>query len=143
MKLDTIGCSLILSALLTTTVYAKNDKIPCPSVEKIQQVSQQIDDAFLYDGTYRIATSTPAFQESSLSWIVGVKDIMAGSSDKAIEIAKITASTINHKKTDYAEPLAAGVNIYICKYGPGDVGVAGFEVGSKSLKKLGVLNKTR
>lgn len=129
MKLNTFGkCCLILSILLTTTAYAKNDKIPCPSIEKIQQASQLINNAFLYDGTYRMVTSEPAFQESNLSWTVGVNDIVAGSSDEAIEIAKTTASKANHKKNEYAEVLIGPyLTAYTCKYGPGDVGAIGID----------------
>lgn len=141
MKLNTIGkCSLILSILLTTTAYAKNDKILCPSVEKIQQASQQINDAFLYDGTYRITTSAPVFEESNLSWLVGVNDIVAGSSDEAIEIAKATANKTNHKKNEYAEVLTGPINYYVCHYGPGDVGAIGFATGSNSARKLSMRN---
>lgn len=129
MKLNTLGKGgLILSILLTTMANAKTDKIPCPSIEKIQQASQQINNPFLYDGTYRITTSAPVFQESNLSWVVGVNDIVAGSSDEAIDIARTTASNANHKKHEYAEVLAGPCfNLYMCHYGPGDVSAVGID----------------
>lgn len=106
----------------------KHDKITCPSVEKVQQESQQINNPFLYDGTYRITSSAPVFKESDIYWIVGVTDIVADSSDEAIEIAKTTASNTNHKKNEYAEALSGPyLTLYMCNYGPGDVGAVAID----------------
>lgn len=99
----------------------KTNKVRCPSVKKIQQAAQQINDAFLYDGTYRLMTYGPAFQDSNLTWLVGVRGIEAGSTDEAIYKAIIAASETNYHTVEYAEIIEGPFTLYFCSYGPGDI----------------------
>lgn len=106
---------------------ANHKKIPCPPVEKIQQAAHLINDAFLYEGTYRITTSDIVFQENELKWVVGVRGIIADSSDEGIYLAQLAASQASYLKNEYAELLMGdeSMAVYLCDYGPGDVGAAG------------------
>jgi hypothetical protein len=102
------------------------DKVRCPLVEKIQKTAQQINDSFLYEGTYRIVSYEPVFQDSDMSWLVGVRGIIAGSSDEAIYMAGIAISETNHHINEYAEMLdgqafSLPAGVFACYYGSGDI----------------------
>ena len=102
-------------------ILTEPDKVHCPLVEKIQQTAQQINDAFLYEGTYRIVSYEPVFQDSDVNWLVGVRDIVAGSSDEAIYMAGMAIRETNHLKNEYAEMLDGPFTLFACYYGPGDI----------------------
>lgn len=101
------------------------DKVRCPLIEKIQQSSQQINDAFLYEDTYRIVSYEPVFQDSDVNWLVGVRGIVAGSSDEAIYMAGIAVSETSHHINEYAEVLDGRPfslpTVFACYYGLGDI----------------------
>ncbi len=104
------------------------NKIRCPLVEKIQQTAQKNNEAFFSDGSYTVLTHDPAFQDSNLVWLVGVKGIVAGSSDEAIYMAGIATSNINLRKNEYAEKVdeskfnTGGLfTFFVCNYGSGDI----------------------
>ena len=104
-----------------TDTSIEPDKVHCPLVEKIQQMAQQINEAFLYEDTYRIVSYEPVFQDSNLDWLVGATGIVAGSSDEAIYMAGIAISNTNHPKNEYAEVLDGPYTLFACYYGPGDI----------------------
>lgn len=100
-------------------------KVRCPLVEKIQKAAQQINDSFFYEGTYRIVSYEPVFDDNDMSWLVGVRGIVAGSSDEAIYMANIAVSETNQHINEYAETLDGQPfslpTIFACYYGPGDI----------------------
>lgn len=119
-----VKLSLILSLLATTAFsYAANDdKIRCPSINKIQQTAQQINSISKSNGYYSVFALLPVFQENGLLWFVIMDKISAQSYDEAIMLGKDAVQKTSARNQDYAEKGSWGaLSGDICTYGIGEI----------------------
>ncbi len=118
-----VKCSLLLSLLATTFAYATNhDKIPCPSINKLQQAAQQINTVSKSNEYYSVFTLTSAFQEKGLLWFIIRDKISAQSYDEAMTIGKDAVQKTSIQNQIIAKNGSWGaLSGEICTYGPGEI----------------------
>lgn len=118
----TLISGLLLSMLAATTfAYAKTSgsKIPCPAINTIQQAATKIDTAMDYKGAYLVYTSTAAFNESNLPWIVGVKGVAAKTIEEAVAKGKVAVQNTSVRNQEFA--IEFQPNLFVCRYGKSDI----------------------
>lgn len=123
--------SLVLSALTASTfVYASNDlppsPLPCPAINTIQQTAAKVDFAEKYKDSYIVITSKTAFVENNVTWYVGVKNIVADSTDLAIAKGKDRIQNVSFRNKNFADDI--NHTAYICTYGPGEIVAIGGDI---------------
>jgi len=123
MKLGSFGKNSLLLTLcvmsVSTSLANADDQIPCPSLGLIQKSATKLDTVVRLDDThYSAYTSSFAFKEYNLEWMVGVNMVTANSEEDArVKMVKIISTTsISHNT--YAHEFHGA---FICNYGEGDI----------------------
>jgi hypothetical protein len=121
-KKISVALSLIT---IVMSAHAQKNSIPCPSISLIQTASLKVDTAVKFSGVYSVYTSTDAFVENEISWIVGTNNLAAASRDEAIVKGKEIILNTTLKNQEEATVINPGE--YSCTYGPGNIYALGFK----------------
>ncbi|MBA3661552.1 MAG: hypothetical protein H0W64_07480 [Gammaproteobacteria bacterium] len=116
-------CLVLLFGALTPLAYAGivDKKIPCPSINTIQQAAPKINVAQKDPDEppyYVSGSKNPVFYESDMAWWVSASQISANSNEEALALGKEMIQKVSIQLKPYALDFGGH---FLCEYRNGDV----------------------